>query len=195
MYIEKLWHLPNGVSLPGISVDEVRGKDYTHWPGDVLVDPKSFRIQLLEECPWLPSEGPGGMECLRLLRILLIVSTMRERKHFLEFWELDELLFPMLMTVRGNNVDWSCCAVQMHPRRPSALRILTQSCPPASTENTAGSAREVAETDEPSTSPPMPARLVTTLATFGTAADPTPSFALSSAFLVPSLSAYSQHEI
>jgi hypothetical protein len=59
MYIEKLRYLPNGASPPRISVEE--------WPGDVLEDPKSFRNLLLEERPWLPSEGAHEMERLGLL--------------------------------------------------------------------------------------------------------------------------------
>jgi hypothetical protein len=111
MYIEKLRHLPNDVSLPGISFEEVRGRDNAHWPEDVLVDLKSSRILSLEERPWLPSEGASEMERLGMSKSLRIGSTMGERNLLLAFLELGELLFAMLTTVRDNDVDhWPCCA-------------------------------------------------------------------------------------
>jgi hypothetical protein len=52
------------------------------------------------------------MEHLRMSKNLLIGSMTWEGKLFLEFLELSELLFDMLMMVRDNNVD--CCASEMH---------------------------------------------------------------------------------
>ena len=58
---------------------------------------KSFR--LLEDCPWLPSDGT---ERWGLLKKLLIGSTTGERNLFLESLGLRELSFAMLTMVRDN---------------------------------------------------------------------------------------------
>ena len=62
MYMEKIRYLPKGVSPPG---EKVRGRHNVDWLRDVLLNLlKSFRFGLFEECPWLPSEETGKMECL-----------------------------------------------------------------------------------------------------------------------------------
>ena len=98
MYTEEIQHLPKGISPPGFIVEEVRRRNNVDSIGDVLVDLlKSFR--LLEDCPWLPSDGT---ERWGLLKKLLIGSTTGERNLFLESLGLRELSFAMLTMVRDN---------------------------------------------------------------------------------------------
>jgi hypothetical protein len=121
-----LRHLPNGASLAGISVEEVWGIDNALWPWEVFVGPKSFRILLLEERPWLPSARAGEMERLELSKNPLIGSTMGERKLFLEVLELGALLFAMFMTVRDNDVDLIVLCERSPSSRRDGLHKLTR---------------------------------------------------------------------
>lgn len=90
--------MPKAISPPGFIVEEVRRRNNVKSIGDVLVDLlKSFR--LLEDCPWLPSDGT---ERWGLLKKLLIGSTTGERNLFLESLGLRELSFAMLTMVRDN---------------------------------------------------------------------------------------------
>jgi len=99
VYTEETRHLPVGICPPGLIVEEVRKRNNVDYLGDVLVDSllKSFR--LLEEWPWLPSDGT---ERWGLLKKLLIGPTTGERNLFLESLGLRELSFAMLTTVRDN---------------------------------------------------------------------------------------------
>jgi len=84
LYKEKIRYLPKDVSPPGFTVEKVRGGDKVDWLGDVVVNLlKSFCPRLLEERPWVPSEGTGEMECWECLKSLLIGSTTLERMFFL----------------------------------------------------------------------------------------------------------------
>lgn len=112
IYMEKIRNSPKGVSPLRISVEEVRGRNNSHWLGDILVDPKSFGILLFEGCPWLASEGAGEME--RLGRLKRLLKGSGKRNLFLE------LSFAMLTTVRNNNV--LLCG-------PEAMRTESRSSP------------------------------------------------------------------
>lgn len=95
--------MPKGVSPPGFSVEEVRGKDNVERLGDVVVNLlKSFPIRLLEEC-----EAEREAERWRLLKKLLIGSATPERIFFLGSLGFCGLSFFMLV-VRD---DESCAAV------------------------------------------------------------------------------------
>jgi hypothetical protein len=84
MYTEEIRYLPKVISPPGFSIEKIRGRDNVECLGGVLVDLlNSFRLGLLVECPWLPSD-PEGMECWGLLKKLLIRSTTVERRFFSE---------------------------------------------------------------------------------------------------------------
>ena len=106
MYMKKIRYLPKGVSPPGYSVEEVRGRDNVYWLGDVLVNLFKSFLRLFEECPWLPSasEWAGEMErsSLGLLKKLPIGSTTVDRMFFLESLGLCELSFAILTMVRDN---------------------------------------------------------------------------------------------
>jgi len=94
--------VPKGISPPGFSIEEVRGRDNADCLVDVFVDLlKSFHFGLLEECPWLPSDSEGT-ERWGVLKKLLIGSTTVDRIFFLESLGLCELSFAMLTTVRNN---------------------------------------------------------------------------------------------
>ena len=93
MYMAKIRILPKGGPPSGFSAKEV------------LL--KSFRLRLLEECPWLPSG---------LLKKLLIGCTTPERNFFLGFLGLCELSFAML-TVRDNELSWSYRSFGTHAPR------------------------------------------------------------------------------
>ena len=94
--------MPKSISTPRFSIEEVRGRDNIDYLGDVLVDLlKSFRLRLLEECPWLPPDSDGTKRW-GVLKKLLIGSTTPERNFFLESLGLCELSFAMLTAVKDN---------------------------------------------------------------------------------------------